>query len=158
MSRKTLPTHLNKARVAELIVPKIKKDWILLALLASAKKEQIMQYIKTDELPTKPSELQLLNSLYNGDEYLYGTADDRRAESVPSIPEAIQEIYDAIPASELETESKPKANKADVKIKENILNTVRSLKASGIGYEVVMTITSITQNLSAEEISEIYNS
>lgn len=156
--RKTLPTHLNRAPVAEAIVPKLPKKNILLALLAKGKKENIMQYLKTGDLPSKPTELQILNALYNGTEYSYGPEGNRGVETVTPIPDEIEEVWNSFTDDEkkvFDTKA-PKASISEVK-KNMYTKTVQDLKKAGLTLEAISNVESISSILSPEEIEAAFN-
>lgn len=142
MAKKTIT--LEMLRASEGIVKRLNKGEVTKALLCRTKKENILRYLLTGELPEDVSCSQIVNSLFNGDEIKYGPMNNRKTIELPANPDDINDLLSQVPEEELKMPVVKKSVSIKEVKKEAMTNTAKTMLKFNVPMEAIIASTGLT--------------
>lgn len=131
-------------RASEGIVKRLNKGEVTKALLCRTKKENILRYLLTGELPEDVSCSQIVNSLFNGDEIKYGPMENRKTIELPANPDDINDLLSQVPEEELKMPVVKKSVSIKEVKKEAMTNTAKTMLKFNVPMEAIIASTGLT--------------
>ena len=124
--------------------------------LCDCKKEEVLEFLLHDTMPTKLSNTQIITRLYHGTKLDYGKATDRKRIVIEGKPSMTQALFEEVPEEEYTVVVKAtRATGTNKAIKNALRPVVLSLHASNFELDAIVNFVGIKGILTREEVGAI---